>query len=247
MRALVTRPREDSEAVAAPLRQRGLEVVVEPLLEIVARKDVPIDLEGVQGVLATSANGIRALARRLPERSLPVWAVGDASARVARDLGYTQVESAGGDVSNLAALVKTRVSPASGALLHAAGSKLAGDLGGELQAAGYTVRRVALYEARQAEALSDPLMAELRGDALDLALFFSPRTAATFVRLTTSADLGPRCRRLTAFALSPAVAEILVALPWAAIITAAVPTQAALLAALDHDLTRRTAADPRPA
>ena len=247
MRALVTRPREDSEAIAAPLRQRGLEVVIEPLLEIVALDDVPIDLDGVQGILATSANGIRALARRQPERRLPVWAVGDASARVARDLGYAQVESAGGDVSSLAALVQARVSSAAGALLHAAGSKLAGDLGGELQASGYTVRRAVLYEAHQAEALSDRLRTEFAADTLDLALFFSPRTAATFVRLTTSADLAPRCRRLTAFALSPAVAENLVALPWAAIITAAVPTQAALLAALDHDLTRRAAADPRPA
>ena len=247
MRALVTRPREDSQPVAALLRQRGLEVVVEPLLEIVPLDDVVLDLDGVQGVLATSANGIRALARRHPDRALPVWAVGDASARAARELGYAQVESAGGDVASLADLVKARIDPEGGALVHAAAAKLAGDLGGALAASGYTVRRVVLYEARQAGTLSDSLKAELSADSLDLALFFSPRTAATFARLATAAGLGPRCGRVTAFALSPAVAQELAALPWRAVIAAATPTQAALLAALDHDLTRLAAADPRQA
>ena len=247
MRALVTRPRDDSQVIAALLRQRGLEVVIEPLLEIVPLDGAALDLDGVQGILATSANGIRALARRAADRALPVWAVGDASARVARELGYAQVESAGGDVASLAELVKARVDPAAGILLHAAAAKLAGDLGGGLAASGYAVRREILYEARQAGALSEPLLAELRADGLDLALFFSPRTAATFARLATAAGIGPHCRRVTAFALSPAVAGELAALPWATVTTAAAPTQAALLAALDHDLTRLAAADPRQA
>ena len=144
-------------------------------------------------------------------------------------------------------LVKARVDPAAGILLHAAAAKLAGDLGGGLAASGYAVRREILYEARQAGALSEPLLAELRADGLDLALFFSPRTAATFARLATAAGIGPHCRRVTAFALSPAVAGELAALPWATVTTAAAPTQAALLAALDHDLTRLAAADPRQA
>jgi len=247
MRALVTRPRDDAEPIALLLRQRGLEVVIEPLLEIVPVDGAPVDLAGIQGLLATSANGIRALARRSPDRAPPVWAVGDASARAARELGYDRVESAGGDVTTLAELVKRRVDPAAGELLHAAGGKLAGDLGGSLAAAGYAVRRMVLYEARPAEALSDRLIGELRADSLDLALFFSPRTARTFARLAEAAGLGPCCRRLAAFALSPAVAGELAALPWRAVIAAAAPTQAALLAALDHDLTRLAATDPRPA
>ena len=246
-RALVTRPREDAEPVAACLRQRGLEVMIEPLLEIVPLEGPDLDLAGVQGVLATSGNGIRALARRSPERGLPVWAVGDASARIAGELGYRQVESAGGDVATLAELVKRRVDPTLGVLLHAAGTKLAGDLGGLLGAAGFTVRREALYQARPAAALSERLAEALRGGGLDLALFFSPRTAATFARLAVAAGLEPCCRRLAAVALSPAVAAELAVLPWRATIVAATPTQAALLAALDHDLTRLAAAEPRQA
>lgn len=244
--ALVTRPREDSEGVSRELRARGLEVAVEPLLGIHPR-DVTVDADGVQGILATSANGVRALARVLADRGLPVWAVGDASARVARDLGYGRVESAGGDVETLAALVKSRCHPADGAFLHAAGSVTAGDLSGRLGEAGFTVRRLVLYEARPATELSAELAGALRADTLDLALFFSPRTAATFATLVRAADLAGATATITAYALSSAVAAELAALPWAAVRVAAAPTQAALLAALEDDLAagRFASADPR--
>jgi len=239
MRALVTRPREDAESVAGELRRRGLDVMVEPLLDIVPVAGAAVDAAGLQGILATSANGIRALARVLADRDLPVWAVGDASARVARDLGYRRVESAGGDVDTLAALVAGRVDPAAGTLLHAAGGTVAGDLAGRLGGAGFQVRRVALYEARAAARLSAELAQALNAGGVDLALFFSPRTAATFATLVAADGLAARCGRVAAYALSPAVAGKLAALSWRSVTTAAAPTQAALLAALDHDLARQ--------
>ena len=52
----------------------------------------PLDLDGVQALIATSANGVRAFAARDPRRSLPVCAVGDATARAASDAGFADVE-----------------------------------------------------------------------------------------------------------------------------------------------------------
>lgn len=235
MKALVTRPREDAEGVSQELRQRGLDVTVAPLLDI-HYLDAEVDAEGVQGILATSANGVRALARLLPDRDLPVWAVGDATARMAREAGYRKVEAAGGDVHSLAALVKSRCTPETGVFLHAAGSVVAGDLAGDLGAAGFSVRRVVLYEARTAQAVSDDLADALRTGGIGLALFFSPRTAATFVTLIRAAGLERTTATITAYALSANVATELEALPWAAVRVAADPSQAALLAVLEHDL-----------
>lgn len=236
--ALVTRPRDDAGPLAAELEGRGLAVTVEPLLDIVPVDGVEIPTQGVQGILATSANGVRSLAAAFADRSLPVWAVGDASARVARQLGYERVESAGGDVDDLVALVKARCTPEQGAFLHAAGSVTAGDLSGQLAAAGFQVRRLVLYQAVTAEALSPDLIAALDRGGIHLALFFSPRTAATFARLVLAAGKGETLSGLTAYALSPAVQRELSVLSWAAIRVAETPTQAALLAALDHDLQR---------
>ncbi len=233
-RALVTRPREDAEGISRALESRGFAVQIEPLLDIVIERGLSLPLTGVQGILATSANGVRALAANLDDRGLPLWAVGDATAACARELGFRQVESAGGNVEMLADLVARRVDPSGGALLHAAASKLAGDLSGRLGALGFEVRRAVLYEARVATALSPSLIASLDQEDIDLALFFSPRTAATFVTLVEAANRPAACRPIAAYALSKAVAGELAALPWRVMCTAARPDQEALLAAIDE-------------
>jgi uroporphyrinogen-III synthase len=232
--ALVTRPREDAGGVARALEARGFAVHIEPLLAVTPLSGVALPLDGSQGYLATSANGVRALAANDAPRDLPLWAVGDATARTARDLGFSQVESAKGDAATLSRLVTERVDPAAGTLLHAAGTKVAGDLSAGLAALGYRVRREILYEACTAESLSAAAIRALKGEAVDLALFFSPRTAQTFVTLASAAGCADAGRAVSAYALSPAVAEALSVLPWRRILTAERPLQDSLLACLDR-------------
>ena len=79
MRLLVTRPQEDVAALSEKLVAGGHEVVSAPLLTIQLCEQVPMDRSRVQGLLATSANGVRALARRddFDEwRNVPLLAVG---------------------------------------------------------------------------------------------------------------------------------------------------------------------------
>ncbi len=240
MRALVTRPREDAEGIALQLARRGFEVLAEPLLRIEPLAGIAVPLCGAQAILATSANGVRALAAATAERRLPVLAVGDASARCARDLGFSTVSSAGGDADGLVALVKARLRPEAGALIHAAGTAIAGDISGALAAAGYDVRRTVLYRAETAASLSTTLVTALREGTIDLALFFSPRTAATFAHLAPLAGVEGDCGRTAAYCLSGAVAHRLRELPWRRLRIAAHPHQSALLAAIDEDFDLRT-------
>jgi uroporphyrinogen-III synthase len=235
--ALITRPRDDAEDLAKNLAERGFRPLIEPLLDISFRRGPALSRDNLQGLLVTSANGVRALAARLgPDlaawRALPVWAVGDASARTARAFGFARVESADGDVASLARLVAAKANPGNGKLLQAAASDLAGDLAGALGGAGFTIDKQVLYDAIPAAALSAECQDELRRGRVAVALFFSPRTAAAFVRLA-SGDLGAACADITAAALSAAVAAQLAPLAWRKILLAAEPRQTALLAALD--------------
>ena len=239
LRALVTRPREDAAELAAALAARGIEAVIEPLIDIHFRTEPAPDLAGAQAVLCTSANGVRALARLSGERALPLFAVGDATAARARAEGFADVASAGGDVGDLAQLVRARLRPQAGRLVHVAGSAVAGDLAGDLGAAGFAVDRLVLYEAHPAAALSSATASALASGLIGFALFFSPRTAATFVRLADRAGVIDGLDRTAAVSISAAADAALGSVRFRERRIAATPNQSGLLTALDTMLAER--------
>ena len=83
----------------------------------------------------------------------------------------------------------------------------------------------------------------IRTGRLDAVLFFSPRTAKTFVTLAHAADIADACRGVRAVCLSPAVANAAQALPWRDVHTAERPERSALLRTLD-DLAGAAAPAP---
>ena len=234
MRALMTRPRAEAEALAALLGERGIEAVIEPLIEIVPGAAAFPDLTGVQAILCTSANGVRAFARASGERGVPLFAVGDATARAARAEGFRRVESAGGDVDDLTYLVGRQLKPQAGKLLHIAGSVVAGDLAAALGAEGFTVEQVVLYEASPAAALTPATAQAIAEGAFDFALFFSPRTAAIFARLVEETGVLAGLRPTIAVSISVAADAMLADLPFRDRIISEAPTQAALLGCIDR-------------
>jgi uroporphyrinogen-III synthase len=235
---LVTRPKEDAEALIPELTARNLKPLLEPLLSI-KLVDGPVpDLTGVQGLLFTSANGVRAYCARGGGQACPVFAVGDATAQEAKAHGFDVVESAAGNVKDLCALVQRRCAPERGALFHPAGSAVAGDLGGELSQAGFEYRREALYAAEKARKLSQKCLDEFHGEKIKYALFYSPRTARSFGALAWEAGIADGCRQVSVLCLSKAVALATENLSWRALVIASAPSQDALLAALDMELGR---------
>ncbi len=161
-----------------------------------------------------------------------MYAVGDATARIARAEGFQAVEVASGDVAALAGLVRDQLDPAAGALIHAAGSKVAGDLAGMLTEDGFRYHRVVLYEARAADNLPPAAVQGMRDRSLHGVVMYSPRTAATFVELVRKAGLDSDCRAQRAFCLSHAVAERAASISWKSVVVAINPDQSAMVNAV---------------
>ncbi|CCQ75375.1 uroporphyrinogen-III synthase [Magnetospira sp. QH-2] len=239
MRLMITRPLDDARPLAELLESRGHQTILEPLLTVAPLAGAPLDLNRVQALLVTSANGVRAFAQVNPQRDLSVLAVGDASARAAREAGFSKVASASGDVNTLAELVRSSLSPAEGTLLHVAGSKVAGDLAGMLAGDGFAYRRAVLYTTRKARDLSETAISALKQGEVDGVVFFSPRTAATFVSLATADGVGDRLTEVTAFCLSQAVVDKARAAHWKDLRVAAHPDQASMIACIETEEAER--------
>jgi uroporphyrinogen-III synthase len=233
VKVLVTRPDDDAQRTAAALKARGHAAIIAPLLEIQFRPGPEIDLDGVQAVLATSANGIRALAHRTERRDVPVFAVGPQTAEAARAASFADVKSADGDGAALAASAIRWATPHAGALYHPGGAQTKGGLAEGLTAAGFTVRSETLYEAVPRAQLPADVIAALQAGEIGAVLLYSPRSARIFVEAIRAAGLEKACVRLDALCISAAAAEPLAGLGFRAIRTAPHPNQEALLGLLD--------------
>ena len=233
MRLLVTRPLEDAAALAATLRERGHEPILAPLMEIHFREGPPLQLDDYQAVLATSANGMRALAKRSARRDIAIFAVGPQTAQTAQALGFGNVRSAAGDAAILAASVAQWSAPEKGALLHAAGTETAGNLRQTLEASGFRVEAPILYEAVATTTLPIETVIALQNGTLDGVLLYSPRSAKIFATLVHRARLHDNCKPLTAFCISGATAGALMPLECARVRVATEPNQEAVLALLE--------------
>ena len=205
MRVLLTRPLEDGAETARQLAMRGHEPLLAPLLSVRFLGGPEIILDDVQAILATSANGARALARRTSRRDLPIFAVGPQTAAEARKLGFADVKSADGDAEALARAARVWTQPGKGALLHVAGEGNDGKLAASLSE--FSVRREILYAVTPVEKMPAEILAWLGQGEVEAALFFSPRSAAIFrdLALKESLDL----RGVLAAAISPAAGAAL--------------------------------------
>lgn len=224
-RIWITRALPGAEETAARIRAMALPALVDPLLAVVPLSP-SIELEGVAALAFTSVNGVEAFARLSADRSRPVFAVGDRTARAAREAGFAEVASADGDVEALAALIAAQAPGIGGEVLNPGAAEPAGDMVSSLEAAGLKARRVAVYETVERDPAPETL--DQLG-SMAAVLVHSPRAAGKLAQVL-QARPAPSLRALC---LSPAVAVPLEALVEAgklASVTASPhPSEAALL------------------
>jgi uroporphyrinogen-III synthase len=228
---LITRPRAAALALARTLEARGHEALIEPLLTIEAIEGVVPDQQGVQAIVVTSSHAVPALAATDPR--LPVFAVGEATAAAARRAGRSEVRAGGGDAGQLARLIANQCRPDAGALLHLSGTEVRPELARGLAAAGFALRRQAVYRARAADRLSSPVALALRRQGVGAVLLFSPRSAATLAELLTTHALTGCLGETEALCLSAAVAAPCRHLQWKGLRIADRPEVAAMVGQLD--------------
>lgn len=215
MHILVTRPEPDAASLRQRLEALGHRVTAAPMLSIELAPEAIGNLRGVAALIATSRNGLRALAAspRMPAAvRLPVFAVGKATAAAARAMGFATVIEGPGTARALAGVIAKHMKAEDGTLLHLAGDRLAFDLKTALEAAGFAVRQPMVYRQLPAADFAPPVATAIRDGAVDAVILMSPRTARVYASLVATAGLADGARRAAYVCLSPAVAAALAGL-----------------------------------
>jgi uroporphyrinogen-III synthase len=240
MAILVTRPHPDNEATARALRARGFEVLLAPMLRL-DPADMSDDLDGDYGaVIVTSANALRAIETHLAQSrllGLPLFAVGDHTAALARSLGFAEVISAEGDARALRdrVLSAKRVKK-DRTLLYLAGADLSRDLARDFAAKGCDVVTIVTYRMTKLSHLPREACEALAANQIEAVLHYSHRSARAFIDAARSDGVEISALSVLQCCLSANVALALREVGAAQVQVAASPDENALFAALERAL-----------
>lgn len=211
MRMLVTRPQPDAQSTIDRLRALGIEAVSAPVLSRVTLDFNLPPITGFAAIAVTSTNALRALGEKQVLDTilhLPVYAVGDRTAHEARELGFSDVISAGGTLDLLA--TRLALAKIDGPVLYPAGRHLSGDLAKALAPHGVLIVTVTAYDMVAESSLPASVLAELEGGTIGAVLLYSRRSAEIFRDLLGSTFSAAKKRALTLLCLSENVAKPLI-------------------------------------
>lgn len=230
---LITRPEPAASDLAATLRREGFTVFIAPMLQYAPRE---CDLSGIaacQALAFSSMQGVEAFAAQSAVRHMPVFAVGEATAKTAQKHGFASIYNADGDMTALATLIGAQKETLGiQRVLYVSAADPAQDLPALLTAPGITVDTAVAYKAEQAESLPPDIERALKSGKISTVTFFSARTAENFCRILQSRGLADITRLLEAVCLSPRVTEAAKAMPFRTLRTAPEPKMEAMIDAL---------------
>lgn len=239
MAILVTRPHPDAETTAAELRSKGFAVLLAPMLRLEPAAFHDDTKAQYAAIIVTSANALRAIESDLKGSrllKLPLFAVGDHTAAIARNIGFEDVISAGGDAAALRqrilASVKAKSPRKAYPLLYLAGADLARDLAADFRERGLTVVTQTTYRMIPVSHLPRETCDAFAANQVEAVLHYSRRSARAFLEAIRTAGVEISALSVPQFCISESVASVVRDAGATQVKVTASADESALLAAL---------------
>ena len=239
MKIWITRSLEDGQSLASEITARGHDVVVSPLINVNLSGIEPLRLNAANGFIFTSRNGVRALIKEpigdiefLKEK--PVFSVGSATSKIAREFGFEKIFEGSGDAQSLVPLIKQQNLETLGRLIHLRGDATAFDLMSALLENDISIDELIVYYVKRVDELSRSVIDALQRDEVCGVMLMSARTARYYLELMSQSGMGQEISKLQHICLSRAFAEVLEAVKVTNIKVASVPTREALIDCLNN-------------
>lgn len=206
-KVLVTRPQQDAGHTATLLRKMGYEPLQLPLSETVATNH-PVEAGDYQAVAVTSANALRCAKPEIlaPLLHLKVYAVGEKTASVARDVGFTDVYAGDGWGLHLGQYV-AEIMPQGSHILYLTGKIRRPDFEAQLQQHGLQLSVVETYDTRQIEYSPVAVKAALSGGWPEIILLYSAVAAKQLIAVDTMMQGNILTKARLIFCLSQRIAN----------------------------------------
>jgi uroporphyrinogen-III synthase len=214
MHILLTRPLEDIQELILKFQELGHAVSHMPVIKIEKVNYKSINFFEFSGIIFTSSNAIKYLDTRLLDKNKICFCVGSATEKKARSLGFQNVISADGNVSNLKELILQNFNPSSGKLLYISGEVTTNDLDQDLISSGHDVKRIINYTARSIENLDEKFIEKLKQKMPDIVYIYSQNSALSFLKLIKNYNLNDFWMNTNLMCISEKTSSILNEIKW---------------------------------
>ena len=214
MHILLTRPLEDIQELILKFQELGHIVSHMPVIKIEKVNYKSINFSEFSGIIFTSSNAIKYLDTRLIDKNKICFCVGSATEKKARSVGFQNVISTDGNVSNLKELILQNFNHSSGKLLYISGEVITNDLDQDLISNGYDVKRIINYSARSIENLDEKFIEKLKLKMPEIVYIYSQNSALSFLKLIKNYNLGDFWMNTNLMCISEKTSSILNEIKW---------------------------------
>ena len=181
MHILLTRPLEDCSEMIIKFQSLGHQVSHLPLLIIEKINYEQINFSDFKGIIFTSANAVKFLDLKNIDKNLLCFCVGSATEKKARSVGFQNVISAEGNVSNLKELVLQNFDQKNGNLIYVSGETISVDLDQQLLKEGYNIKRIVNYRTTHNQKFDENFVKELKLKIPDMVYVYSQNSALSLL------------------------------------------------------------------
>ena len=181
MHILLTRSLEDSSEMIIRFKSLGHQVSHLPLLSIDKINYGEINFSEYKGIIFTSTNAVKFLNVKSIDKNLLCFCVGSATEKKTRSLGFQNVISAEGNVSNLKELILQNFDQKNGKLIYVSGELISSDLDQQLIKEGYRINRIINYRANHNKKFDEIFLKDLKKNMPDIVYIYSQNSALSFL------------------------------------------------------------------
>ena len=177
MHIIITRPIEDSLELIRNLSFKNHVVTHLPLINIKKISNKKINFHNYKGIIFTSANAIKFLETENIPKNIYCFCVGETTEKKAKDFGFYNAISAGGNVDVLIELIIRTFDKNLGRLLYVSSEFISKELDLELKKKSYSVDRIINYTSEPINQIEQNTLDYINKNTPDVIFVYSEKSA----------------------------------------------------------------------
>jgi len=218
MHVIITRPIEDSLELIRNLKIINHTITYLPLISVRKISNENINFKDYKGIIFTSANAIKFLNINDIPKNIYCFCVGEATEKKAKDFGFYNAISAGGNVDVLIELIVRTFDKNFGRLLYVSSEFISKELDFELKKKGYSIERVVNYTSEPINQIEQNTLNYIKKNTPDVIFVYSEKSAINLKDLIMKYSLVDVMMQSNLMCISKKTSKVLEFIKWKKVI-----------------------------